>query len=101
MSMFNEPQNMQGLTKLTEKILRAEAPGMRQATLVDAHHVVEGNDVVSFVVYDKTPIPVEGMLQYERRWAVVITLQDAKEDSPSWSKSGGIVSLRWEEEPGV
>lgn len=97
--MFNEPKNMQVLSKLTEKILRSESPGMREATLVDAYHVVEGNDIVSFVVYDKTPILIEGMLQYERRWVVAVTLQDGEVDTQSWSKTGGIVSVWWEEEP--
>jgi hypothetical protein len=96
--MFNEPENMRYLSKLTEKILRSETPGMRQATLVDVHHIVEGNDIVSFVVYDKEPNLVDGMLQHERRWAVVVTLQDEMEDSQSWSKTRGIVSVRWEGE---
>jgi hypothetical protein len=100
--MFNEPQNMEYLEKLTQKILRSEAPGMRQATLVDAYHVVDGNDITSFVVYDKEPNLVDGALQHERRWVVVVTLQDQEVDSQSWSKTRGIVSLRWEdEEPDV
>ena len=98
MSAFGEPKNMDDLNKLTEKILRSETPGMREATLVDAHHVVEGGDVVSFVVYDKTPVVKDGALQHERRWAVVVTLQDEGADTSSWIKSRGIVSLRWETE---
>jgi len=95
MSMFDEPQNMMDLTKLTEKILRSESPGMREATLIDAYHFVEGNDVVSFVIYDKSPTASEGNLQHERRWVVVVTLQDADVNAKSWSKARGIVGLRW------
>ncbi len=99
--MLNEPKNMERLSKLTDKILRSESPGMRGATLVDAHHVVEGNDVISFVVYDKDPTPgPDGTLQYERRWVIVVTLQDSEVDSQSWSKTRGIVSVSWDE-PGV
>lgn len=85
------------LAQLTEKILRSESPGMREAELVDAFHIVEGNDIVSFVVYDKSPIMVESALQYERRWVVVVSLQDDESDSPSVSKTRGIVSLSWDE----
>lgn len=98
MKLFNEPQNMRDLAKLTEKILRSEAPGMRQVTLVDAYHIVEENDIVSFVVYDKSPIALEDGLQYERRWVVVVTLQDEEADGQSWSKSRGIVSVSWDTE---
>ena len=93
--MFNDPKNMLDLNKLTERILRSETPGMRSANLVDVYHVVDGKDIVSFVVYDKSPTVVDAGLQYERRWAVVVTLQDEEVDTKSWSKSGGIVSIHW------
>lgn len=96
--MFTEPKNVQELNKLTDKILRSETPGMRTATLVDAHHVVDGKDVVSFVVFDKAPIAKNGGLERERRWAVVVSLQDEDTDTKSWSKTGGIVSIQWTED---
>lgn len=96
MSLFNEPDNMTEINKLTVKILRSEMPDVTGVTLVDAHHTVEGNDTVSFVVYDKPPVALEDGLQYERRWVVVVTLQDGLEDTQSWSKTRGIVSVRWE-----
>jgi len=98
MNYFNEPLNVQELNKLTLKILRSESPGMRVATLIDAYHVVDGNDIISFVVYDKTPITTEEGVQHERRWVVAITLQDEEEDSQSFSKTRGIVSLRWDDD---
>lgn len=98
MSLFEDPKNVEELNKLTAKILRAESPGMRTVTLVDAHHVVEGNDVVNFVVYDKSPTVVGGALQHERRWVVVVSLQDSEADAKSWITSRGIVSVWWEEE---
>lgn len=96
--MFEDPQNMAELNRLTDKILRSESQGMRRAYLVDVHHVVNDNDVVSFVVYDKDPIRTEdGALQYERRWVVVVTLQDTADAAQSWTKTRGIVSVWWED----
>lgn len=81
------------LNKLTEKILRSETPGMRQASLVDAHHIVEDDGwTVSFVVYDRSPIHLDNQLQYERRWVVAIG-REGKINS----KTRGTVCFRWEE----
>ena len=95
--MFQDPQNMAYLNKLTDKIMRSENPGVRGGNLVDVHHVVDGNDVVSFLVYDKEPSASGEGIQHERRWVVVVTLQDETVDAQSWTKTRGIVSLHWED----